>query len=237
MGILLPVWVVAGFVAAQVVIGQLLSLAHLLGISFSNVNQAIFSTVISVTIYLLTLLIVIGLPWVVKKYRTTRQELGLTRLPNWTDMLLAPLGFIIYILLSALFTYLAMTYLKFINFDQAQETGFSQLGQRYEYILAFVSLVVIAPIAEEILFRGYLLGKLRQHLSTWIAVLITSVVFAAVHLAWNVGIDVFALSLVLCVLRITSKSLWPSILLHMIKNGIAFYFLFINPYLLTTLGG
>ena len=237
MGILLPVWVVAGFVAAQVVIGQLLSLAHLLGISFSNVNQANFSTVISVTIYLLTLLIVIGLPWVVKKYRTTRQELGLTRLPNWTDMLLAPLGFIIYILLSALFTYLAMTYLKFINFDQAQETGFSQLGQRYEYILAFVSLVVIAPIAEEILFRGYLLGKLRQHLSTWIAVLITSVVFAAVHLAWNVGIDVFALSLVLCVLRITSKSLWPSILLHMIKNGIAFYFLFINPYLLTTLGG
>jgi len=237
MGIALPVWVVAGFVAAQVVIGQLLSLAHLLGISFSNVNQAIFSTVISVTIYLLTLLIVIGLPWVVKKYRTTRQELGLTRLPNWTDMLLAPLGFIIYILLSAFFTYLAMTYLKFINFDQAQETGFSQLGQRYEYILAFVSLVVIAPIAEEILFRGYLLGKLRQHLSTWIAVLITSVVFAAVHLAWNVGIDVFALSLVLCVLRITSKSLWPSILLHMIKNGIAFYFLFINPYLLTTLGG
>jgi len=237
MGIFLPVWVVAGFVAAQVVIGQLLSLAHLLGISFSNVNQAIFSTVISVTIYLLTLLIVIGLPWAVKKYRTTRQELGLTRLPNWTDMLLAPLGFIIYILLSAFFTYLAMTYLKFINFDQAQETGFSQLGQRYEYILAFVSLVVIAPIAEEILFRGYLLGKLRQHLSTWIAVLITSVVFAAVHLAWNVGIDVFALSLVLCVLRITSKSLWPSILLHMIKNGIAFYFLFINPYLLTTLGG
>lgn len=237
MGLTLPIWVVASFVLAQVIVGLLITLVRVLGVSFDGINVTILSTVLTAVIYVIAIVIVIGLPWIIKKYRTSRAELGLTRYPEWLDLLLAPAGFVVYILLSALFMAFAMSYMTFIDFDQVQETGFSQLGPRFEYILAFVALVVLAPVAEEILFRGYLFGKLQKNVATWIAVLITSVVFAAVHLAWNVGIDVFALSIVLCLLRIVSNSLWPSILLHMLKNGIAFYFLFINPYILTTLGG
>jgi len=237
MALVLPAWVVAGFVVAQVVVGLVITALRGAGITFVDVNPAVFSTVISAIVYLLLLAIVIGLPWVVKKYRTTTEELGLNRYPTWTDIVLAPAGFFVYMIISAILTALAMSYLTFIDFNQVQDTGFSQLGPQYEYILAFATLVIIAPVAEEIIFRGYLLGKLRKHVPIWVAVLITSLLFGAVHLSWNVGIDVFALSLVLCLLRITSKSLWPSILLHMLKNGIAFYFLFINPYLLTTLGG
>jgi len=237
MALVLPAWVVAGFVVAQVLVGLVIAGLREVGVTFGDVNPAIFSTAISAIVYVLLLIIVIGLPWVIKKYRTTATELGLNRYPDWIDLLLAPGGFIVYIILSAILTSLAMSFLTFIDFNQVQETGFSQLGPQFEYILAFLSLVVIAPVAEEIIFRGYLLGKLRKHVAMWIAVLITSLLFAAVHLSWNVGIDVFALSLVLCVLRITTKSLWPSILLHMLKNGVAFYFLFINPFLLTTLGG
>ena len=237
MALVLPAWVVAGFIVAQVVVGLVLTALRGAGVTFADVNPAIFSTVTSAIVYLLLLVIVIGLPWIVKKYRTTAEEVGLSRLPTWTDIVLAPAGFFVYIILSAIFTALAMSYLTFIDFNQVQETGFSQLGPQYEYLLAFATLVIIAPVAEEIIFRGYLLGKLRKHVPIWIAILITSLLFGAVHLSWNVGIDVFALSLVLCLLRIASKSLWPSILLHMLKNGVAFYFLFINPYLLTTLGG
>lgn len=237
MGLTLPIWVVAGFVLAQVIVGLLITLVRTVGVSFEGINATILSTILTAVIYVISIVIVIGLPWLVKKYRTSKAELGLTRYPEWLDLLLAPAGFMVYILLSALFTAFAMTYMTFIDFDQVQETGFSQLGPQYEYILAFISLVVLAPVAEEVLFRGYLFGKLQKNVATWIAILISSAVFAAVHLAWNVGIDVFALGIVLCLLRILSKSLWPSILLHMLKNGIAFYFLFINPYLLTTLGG
>jgi len=237
MGLTLPIWVVAGFVLAQVIVGLLITLVRTLGVSFEGINETILSTVLTAVIYVISIVIVIGLPWLVKKYRTSKAELGLTRYPEWLDLVLAPAGFVVYILLSALFMAFAMSYMTFIDFDQVQETGFSQLGPRFEYILAFVSLVVLAPVAEEILFRGYLFGKLQKNVATWIAILISSAVFAAVHLAWNVGIDVFALGIVLCLLRIVSNSLWPSILLHMLKNGIAFYFLFINPYILTTLGG
>jgi membrane protease YdiL (CAAX protease family) len=87
------------------------------------------------------------------------------------------------------------------------------------------------------LFRGYLLGKLRKYVPLWAAILVTSLLFGFVHGAWNVGIDVFALSIVLCLLRVWTKTLWAPILLHMLKNAVAFYLLFINPLLLGTLGG
>jgi hypothetical protein len=102
--------------------------------------------------------------------------------------------------------------------------------------------VIIAPIAEEVLFRGYLLGKLKKSVPIWLAILITSLLFGAFHLvnsgnySWNLAIDTFALSIVLCSLRVLTGSIWASILLHMVKNGIAFYLFFISPLLLVTLG-
>ena len=229
MGLFLPLWVLAGFVLAQVIGGLTLVILKTFGITFSNVNDATFQTVISALIYILTIFIVIGVPWLVRKYRTTKAELGVDKAVTWTDLLLAPAGFIVYIILSYILTVIASHTLPFYNADQVQDTGFTGLSQSFEYLLAFVTLVIIAPISEELLFRGYLLGKLRKHVSTWVAILITSLLFGAIHLAWNVGVDVFALSIVLCLLRIRTGRLWPSILLHMIKNAIAFYFLFINP--------
>lgn len=230
MGIVLPLWVLVGFVLAQVIGGLLILLLRQLGVSFENVNESTFQAVASAAIYVLSLLIVIGLPWIVKKYRTSKQEIGLQTTATWTDILLAPAGFVVYIVLSFLLTTLASQF-PFYDIDQVQDTGFAQLTQGYEYLLAFVTLVVIAPVAEEILFRGYLLGKLRKHVPVWAAILVTSALFGLVHFAWNVGVDVFALSIILCLLRIGTGRLWPAILLHMLKNGLAFYLLFINPVL------
>ncbi len=236
MAIVLPLWVFASFVVVQVAL-YLVSLGlQATGVSFKNVNENVLNAVFGAIVYVLTIAMVIGLPWLIKKYKTSREDIGLSRLPSWIDIFLAPAGFIIYLIVSGIFILIA-SQLSFINLDQVQDTGFSQIEQRYEYIVAFLMLVVIAPVAEEILFRGFLFGKLRKHVPIWVAILITSLLFAIVHGAVNVGIDVFALSIVLCLLRLVSGTIWPSILLHMLKNAIAFYLLFINPTLLTTLGG
>lgn len=234
--LVLPVWVAACFILSQAVITVVIGIFGAVGVNLAAANQATLTTVLGGIIYLLTLVMALGLPWLIKKNKTTKAELGLTRLPEWLDLLLAPAGFFVYILLSALLTFLAAM-LPFFDVDQVQDTGFSQISQQYEFVLAFIMLVIIAPVAEEILFRGYLFGKLRQHVPIWAAILVTSLLFAIVHGAWNVGVDVFALSIILCLLRVISKSLWPSILLHMLKNSVAFYFLFINPSVLGTLGG
>jgi membrane protease YdiL (CAAX protease family) len=230
MALALPAWVFVGFMTAQVIVGLLLSLLDYLKISLKNIDESSIQTIGSIVVYLLSLGIIIGLPWLALKYKTSKQEVGLDSHMTWTDLLLAPAAFIVYILLSFLLTSIA-SHFPFYNVNQVQDTGFSGLSHGYEYFLAFFTLVIVAPFSEEILFRGYLLGKLRKYVPIWASILITSLLFGLVHFAWNVSVDVFALSIVLCLLRIQTGRLWPSIVLHMIKNGIAFYFLFINPLL------
>jgi membrane protease YdiL (CAAX protease family) len=237
MAIVLPAWVFAIFVLAQVIMYLVTVGLQAIGAPLADVNTSVLSASYNAITYALMVVMVIGLPWLIKKYKTSREDIGLTKLPSWLDVLLAPAGLVVYIILSALFIVIATYLLPFVDFDQTQDVGFKALTHGYEYALAFLTLVVIAPVAEEILFRGYLMGKLRKHIPLWLTILLVSLLFAIVHGAWNVGIDVFALSIVLCLVRVVSGSLWPSIMIHMMKNGIAFYFLFINPTALSTLGG
>lgn len=236
MALILPLWVYASFLLSQVVLGALISVLVLLKVPLSSVNQTIATTVLAALIYTISLVIVIGLPRLILKRRTSRREIALERAPVWTDLVFAPAGLVAYLVLSFLFVFVAAKVPGF-NSQQAQDTGFNVLSQNYEYILAFLTLVIIAPIAEETLFRGYLLGKLTKVVPIWVAVLVTSALFGFIHGAWNVGIDTFALSIVLCIVRLKTGSLYASMLIHMAKNGIAFYLLFINPLLLHTLGG
>lgn len=232
MAVLLPIWVMVGFFLSQLVVTLMLTLLRDLGADFAAINQAVLSSVVAAIIYILSLILVIWLPWRLQKFKTTKEDLGLSTSPTWLHLVLAPAGFIVYAVVLAVVVMAAQGLLPFVDFEQPQDVGFDQIFQRYEYILAFITLVIIAPFAEEVLFRGYLLGKLKKHVPIWAAILITSALFAVAHGAWNVGIDVFVLSIVLCLLRVVSGSLWPSILLHMIKNGVAFYFLFIAPSLM-----
>lgn len=230
-------WVFAGFMLAQATVIGVLSVAQAAGVPLSSVSSVLLNSIGNVIIYGLAIAIVVGVPWVVAKKRTTLEHIGLHRLPSWKDILLAPAGVVLYFILTVLLTALAMAFLPFIDYTQVQETGFAHINGQFEYVLAFISLVVVAPFAEEVLFRGYLFGKLRRYASVWAAGLLTSLLFAVVHFQWNVGLDVFALSVVLCALRVVSGSLWPSIMVHMVKNGIAFYFLFVNPIVAITIGG
>lgn len=233
----LPVWVFLGFMLAQAIAIVLIELLQKIGVPLDAIDPSLFQVIVGGVIYALSLLIVIGVPRLIKKTRTSREELGIQRPPNLMDFVWAPTGAVVYIFLTLIVTALAMMLLKFVDYGQPQDTGFTGINEQAEYILAFIMLVVIAPIAEELLFRGYLFGKLRKYAPLWISILITSLLFGLVHFAWNVGLDTFALSIVLCLLRVVLGSLWPSIMLHMLKNGIAYYFLFINPGVLSTLGG
>lgn len=222
-------WVFIGYFIAQAMVVGLVWMLTRLGVSFAEWGIAVISAVFSAIVYLLSLLIVLGVPWLLKRRVTTRKELGLQRLPSWLDIGLAPAGFVVYLVGSVILLAVMTTLLPSIDADQVQQNGFENIGQRYEYVLAFVTLVFIAPLVEEVLFRGYLYGKIRTKVPIWVAILAVSALFAVVHGQWNVAIDVFALSIVLCILREVTGSIWSGILLHMLKNGVAFYFLFINP--------
>lgn len=238
LGVLaLPVWMFIGFFSASFLTSGLFFFLNSIGVNFDSLNSNVLSTVTAAILYIFTLVIVIGLPWLVRKKKTTLKDVGLDRLMSWMDIFITPLGLIVYLILSAFLVYFASKYIPWFDANQAQETGFERLNQQYEFYLAFITLVIIAPVAEEALFRGYLFGNLKNIIPTWVAILVTSLLFGIFHGAWNVGVDTFALSIVLCLLREITGGIWASILLHMAKNGIAYYILFVNPTLLTTLGG
>lgn len=229
----LPLWVAASFIFAQLLVGILISAIHALRIPIiGTTSAATAETVIASIVYILSLSVVIGVPYLIKKRRTNLKLLGLEGLPTWTDIGLSPLGFIAYALLWSVVSYLVVTIIPAFPMDQGQEIGFHALGRQYEYTLAFLTLVVIAPIAEETLFRGYLYGKLRNYVPVIPAILTTSLLFGFAHLfavnqlQWNVALDTFLLSIILCLLRVITGSIWAGILLHMIKNGIAFFYIF-----------
>lgn len=142
-------------------------------------------------------------------------------------------GFAVYFVLYIVVILVAKALVPSLDLDQKQELGFSTATRGIELLPVFLSLVVLPPITEEIVARGFLFGGLRTKLPFIFAAIITSVLFAAAHLGaasdgllWVAAVDTFILSLVLCYLRERSGSLWPSIGLHALKNCLAFIVLF-----------
>lgn len=222
-----PAWLVVVIIIAQVIISLLAKFGSYLNISLT-LNETVYNTLLTLAVYALSILIILAVP-AIRKKRISAKQLGWSRWPYWRDILLSFAAIILYYVLSGLLMLAAMKFIPGFNANQTQDVGYNRLSGQFEYFLAFVTLVILVPAAEETLFRGYLYGKLRKNASIVISILITSLVFAVLHGAWNVGIDVFAMSVVSCILRETTGSLWSSVLLHMLKNGIAYFFLFIYP--------
>jgi membrane protease YdiL (CAAX protease family) len=241
----LPLWVFSCFILSWFIVVAIATLLRQVGVSFAAINPSVFETIAASCVYIVCLVMIIGFPWLLWRYRTTRQEMGLARLPSWSDIGLAPIGFVLYLLASGLILYVIQQLVPGFNAAEPQEIGFENLSHQYEYLLAFTTLVIVAPVAEEAIFRGYLYGKLRKIAPLWTTVLVVSLLFGMLHMKWdggvlvgiNVGLDVFILSIVMCSLREVTGSIWAGVLLHMLKNGLAFYLLFINPALLSTIGG
>lgn len=221
----LLVWVGVALVASQYLVSFIL--ITILGTETASLP--VWNMIFSALVYVLCLFLVVFVPWKLINLKTSRDELGLTGLPTWTDILLSPVGFFVYFVLSAILLALFTMLLPNVDWAQSQDVGFQNLIFTGDKILAFIALVVIAPIAEEIIFRGWLYGKMRGKLPAWLSIILVSALFGLMHGQWNVAVNVFCMSVVMCLMREITGTIWSSILLHMIKNGVAFYFLFINP--------
>lgn len=231
-------FVAGSFFASQIIIIFLAQLLIQLRLMQPAVlEKPLFQLVLIAAVYCLTLGVVIMLPRLCNPARKldTKKELAIAKKPRISDFGLSLLGFGAYFILTIVLTLIIQAVWQGFNADQAQQVGFKSLGSQFEYIAAFIALVIIPPVVEELLFRGYLFGKLRATLSLWPSILITSLLFGAIHLQWNVGVDVFALSLVLCYVREKTDAVWAGIGLHMLKNTIAFVLLFLHPEIVKNL--
>jgi len=93
-------------------------------------------------------------------------------------------------------------------------------------ILGLISVVIIAPLAEEFLFRGFLYSQLsRTVLGGWGAITLTSFIWTIIHFQYELLILVvlFIFGLFLGYIRFAYNSLGLPIALHAVNNLFAFF--------------
>jgi len=127
-----------------------------------------------------------------------------------------------------LFGFLLFSLIWVTAFHVGKEKLLETLGAEESTLLLVLSAAltcVVAPICEEILFRGFIFSALRNWKGTWPAALITGLVFGAVHAGSAPAVDLVplaALGVALCLLYRYTGSLYPCIAAHSLNNSLAF---------------
>jgi len=83
-------------------------------------------------------------------------------------------------------------------------------------ILLFVTIAVVAPIIEEVIFRGMLQNNLQGWLPSWVAIFLSAFIFAVIHMQPEAIGALMALGAAFGVIYHYTKSLRLTILLHVV---------------------
>ncbi len=92
--------------------------------------------------------------------------------------------------------------------------------------------MTLAPLLEELFFRGFLYPVLVRRLGTLLSIVLTAVGFSLIHVpqlarAWGPVLIVFLIGLALTIIRAVTKSVAAGVLTHMAYNGTISVLLFI----------
>lgn len=228
---------IAGYFLASIAAeGILLAYAFLRGWSVAELQAWVTTSVYAqfINFVLVYGMMVGGIIAFVRSYKVSLRSLGFVR-PSFTDSAIALMAIPVYLFFYVLLLFGLTAIFPGLDLEQEQQLGFDRYQQGFALFLTFVSLVILPPLAEEFVMRGFVFSSLLGRMRFVLAALFSSLLFASAHLQfgsgapllWTAAIDTFVLSLVLCYLRYKTGSLWAGIFLHMLKNLIAFLVIFV----------
>jgi uncharacterized protein len=149
----------------------------------------------------------------------TAWQLGLRPTRLWRAVRLVVLTLVGFLLFSLIWAAV---------FHVGKEKLLEKLGTGESVSLLLLSAAltcVVAPVCEEVLFRGYIFTALRNWRGVWPAAVITGLLFGAVHTGSAPAADLVPLAVLgfgLCVLYYYTGSLYPCIAAHSLNNSLAF---------------
>jgi len=126
------------------------------------------------------------------------------------------------VLLLGLFLLLEEIYMRVLVIDVP--VSFLKFILSEPLILGVITTILIAPILEEFIFRGFLFSQLRITLGTWGAISLSSLAWTSLHFQYELKIlfIIFLFGLVLGFLRWKYNSLFLVMVLHAINNLVGF---------------
>jgi len=171
---------------------------------------------------LITILILLFL---FRKYFTV-QESNFISYPNWKLLFLLVILVIgLRLVEDPFFRYKNILFNKpNINPDEVKSIGFS-----IDITLKFIYTIFLVPIFEELLFRKIIFKPLLiRYSNLWLAILISSLLFAATHLSLRNAIPTFLFAVTAAYIYYKTNNIWYPISLHILSN-LLWFFIFISP--------
>jgi membrane protease YdiL (CAAX protease family) len=194
---------------------------------FSSIRQGIVE--ITAGFPMFPLLLYITITWLViaggwlllRRFKITWRDIGFANF-RWQDLGLAAVAALVGLFLI----YPASTLIaKAMGLEAIKGMSYSLAGP-----LNIISAVLIAsllgPLAEDILFRGFLLNVLQEKLRLkWVVGLIGVLMFTIIHIpgfGWSGTLFILLWSPLSVGLFLWRRSIYPSLVLHMINNLVAY---------------
>jgi membrane protease YdiL (CAAX protease family)/uncharacterized RDD family membrane protein YckC len=152
--------------------------------------------------------------------RTSLLAVGL-RLPSWPWLAAGiPLGFAAFVLqdLGGLISRAIFPSANTTNQCVSIRSAFGG-----SLALTLLAVAVVAPIAEEIIFRGFTLRWLQGRTPLWAAAVVSAVLFSAAHVGWgepSLFLPIFLSGLLLAYVYAKSQSVWPGVMVHATINAL-----------------
>lgn len=179
---------------------------------------------INITLVMLFIFMVLGegaIPlgaWLfsVRKYRCRWEALGFRKFDIKKGLLLA-------IIITCIGLGISIGYEALL-----QRLGWGTSSDNYLFFnangigIAFfaITAAVVAPLAEETFFRGFMFAGIRKRIGFAWAAIISAAIFAIAHLSTESLVPIFLLGLMLAWLYHKTKSIWPCIIVHAAYNSI-----------------
>ncbi len=150
-----------------------------------------------------------------------RRFLGLRGTHGGFYVLAAVLGVVIQVPTTALYDVILKRFPSQADHDSVL---MEDLARGTPWRVALCVIIVFAgPFLEEVFFRGALFRPLKKQSATLGVILVSSVLFALVHLEKQIFVPIAIVGITLGILRSASGSLIPSIIMHTTFNGAAFW--------------
>ena len=151
------------------------------------------------------------------RHESFRETVGLRRFRPLLVVALLMLGAGLSLLLNS------GTQILSTLFPSITSSGNSTLNAAFDQLFSsapgIVSIILIAPIAEEIAFRGMVFGVLRQKLALPVALIVQAVIFGVFHGNIAQGLMAFGLGCLLAWVYLRSGSIICAMLVHFAFNG------------------
>ncbi|MCI9550374.1 MAG: CPBP family intramembrane metalloprotease [Oscillospiraceae bacterium] len=87
-------------------------------------------------------------------------------------------------------------------------------------VIGIVAVVLVAPVVEEFIFRGLIMTRLAQAMPGWLAAALSAAIFGLCHGHPVWFAYTFVLGVLFGLMDLRLGSIWPSILAHMVFNGV-----------------